>query len=164
MKVRISLLAITGVALVFTGYEISQALLVRSTTPDTLIAVHPEFGDQGTDETKFPLITVEYSKQYYSDIDSVKFRVGWGPQDFPVNFIILKHEKEGWYSKNILLTDSDWSAQFNTLLKSSMPNYIILAIRPDDVFGEAVAAADKCKAMHTNITAQEVVMFQCRYL
>lgn len=146
------------------GYEVSRALIVRSTMAAPW---HPVFADISSDsdrDTQLPIITVEYSDAFFPDVDHMKFHVGWPARDsIPPNVVILRHEREGWYLKDALLTDSNWSAQVNSSIRADQINYLILAIHPKDVFGDAVRAAGKCKAMHTVGTVVGIVMFQCNY-
>ena len=161
MKTRVPWLLFFGVASLAAGFFLYRALIARSKIPSQPYFIHPVSSSPGEVEDKFPMVTVEYSPSFYPDIDHLKFGVRWSAT--PLNCIILRHESEGWYLKDTLLSDANWSIRLNEEIRKDEPNYVVLAIHPNDPFKAAVDAADRCRAMRTSRVVQCIVIFQCGY-
>jgi hypothetical protein len=145
------------------GFFLYRALIARSTMPSQPYFIHPVSSSPGEVEDKFPMVTVEYSSRFYPDIDHLKFSIGWGPNISLQNFVVLRHESGGWYLGNTLLSDANWSIRLNEEIRRDHPNYVVLAIHPNDPFKAAVDAADRCRAMRTAGVVECIVIFQCGY-
>jgi hypothetical protein len=163
VKTRVSWLLFFGVASLAAGFFLSRALIARSKIPSQPYFIHPVSSSSGEVEDKFPMVTVEYSSSFYPNIDHLKFSVGWGANTSSQNFVVLRHESEGWYLKDTLLSDANWSIRLNEEIRKDEPNYVVLAIHPNDPFKAAVDAADRCRAMRTSRVVQCIVIFQCGY-
>jgi hypothetical protein len=164
VKKTLAWLLFVGCAALVAGYEISQALIARSSIDWSPYVLQPVMAPEATEEKGFPIVTVQYSNQHFDDIDHLKFRSSWwAAYSPPINIVIVKHEREGWYLKDTLLTDKNWAGRINEEIRSKQINYILLAIRPTDPFMAAIAAADQCRAMHPVGKVQCIVLFQCEY-
>jgi hypothetical protein len=153
---------ICGVALFGLGFVVSRH--IYRTARQQTRPVSERSGIEYLSEEQLPVITAEFTDQYFSNFDRAKFEYPWYlGGGSPPHVLILRDEKEGWYLGDTLLSDENWNAQISASVRRNGDTLVYLAIHPRDAFGDAVKAASRCKALLTKTTVQGIIMFQCNY-